>query len=57
MGRFEMATHRSNALTLVLTLYEAGLALCAMYYLAIYIHQLIPASFIPGLLSVDLFLP
>jgi hypothetical protein len=57
MGRLEMANHRSDTLTLALTLYEAGLALCAMYYLAISINQLIPESFISSLLSADLFFP
>jgi len=57
MGRLEMANHRSDSVTLVLTLYEAGLALCAMYYLAICIDQLIPESLIPNPLSLNVFFP
>jgi len=57
MGRPEMANHRNDTATLVLTFYEAGLAVCAMYYLAICISQLVLESFIPGPLSIDLFFP
>jgi len=57
MGRLGMANHRSDALTLALTLYEVGLALCATYYLAIFINHLIPESLIPSVLSIDLFFP
>jgi hypothetical protein len=57
MGRLEMVNHRSDSVTLVLTLYEAGLALCAMYYLAICINQLIPESLSPTLYPLTSFSP
>ena len=57
MGKLETENHRSDTVTLLLTLYKAGLALCAMYYLAICINQLIPESLIPNPLSHNLFFP
>jgi hypothetical protein len=57
MGRLEMANHKSDTVTLVLTLYEAGLVLYAMHYLATCINQLIPESLIPNPASLNLFLP
>jgi hypothetical protein len=57
MGRLEMANHKSDTVTLVLTLYEAGLALYAMHYLAACINQLIPESLILNPASLNLFLP
>jgi hypothetical protein len=49
MGRLEMADTKSRAFTLFLTLYEAVLALYAMYYLCVsIINYFIPESLIPG---------
>ncbi len=52
-----MANHRSDTVTLLITLYEAGLVLYAMYYLAICINYLILESFIPNPFSLNLFFP
>ncbi len=48
MGRLEMADHRSKALTLLLTVYEAALALYAVYHLYVSVNHFIPESLIPG---------
>ncbi len=48
MERFGMADQKSEAFTLVLTLYEAALVLYALYHLSLSINYLIPESFIPG---------
>jgi hypothetical protein len=57
MGREEMANHRSDTLTFLLTLYEAGLAVYAMYYVAVTINHLIPESLLPNPLSLNLLFP
>jgi len=48
MERFEMADQKSEAFTLVLTLYEAALVLYALYHLCLSIDYLIPQSLLPG---------
>jgi hypothetical protein len=57
MGRGEMENHRSDTVTFLLTLYEAGLALYAMYYVAVYINHLIPESLLPNPLFLNLLFP
>ena len=58
MGRLETANHRTDTVTLLLTLYEVGLALCAVYSLAIYTHRLIAELVIPNpASSLNLFFP
>jgi hypothetical protein len=48
MERFEMANQKSEAFTLVITLYEAALVLYALYHLCLSINYLIPESLFPG---------
>jgi hypothetical protein len=48
MERVGMVDHKSEAFTLVLTLYEAALMLYALYHLSLSINYLIPESFLPG---------
>jgi hypothetical protein len=43
-----MANQKSEAFTLVLTLYEAALALYALYHLCLSLNYLIPESSLPG---------
>ena len=52
-----MANHRSDTVTFLLTLYEAGLALYAMYYVAVYINHLIPEFFLPNPPFLNLLFP
>jgi len=52
-----MENRRSEAFTLLLMLYEAGLALCAMYHLGVCINNLIPESLIPDPISLILLFP
>ncbi len=52
-----MANHRSDALTLLLTLYEAGLALYAMYHLALYVQHLIPGPLLLSPVSLNFLFP
>jgi hypothetical protein len=48
MGKSEMGDRGNKALTLLLTVYEAVLALYAMYHLCLSINHLIAESLIPG---------
>lgn len=57
MGRLEMESPRSDTVTLLMTIYEAGLALYAMYYVAVSIHQVIPEPFFSNPVSLNLFFP
>jgi hypothetical protein len=52
-----MENHRSDTVTLLITLYEAGLALYAMYYVAVSINLLFPEPLLSNPISLNLFFP
>jgi len=57
MGRLEMENHRSDTVTLLITLYEAGLVLCVLYSLAVCFNNIIPESLATNPISLNLFSP